>query len=126
MVLVVYSALNLKFQAQNLHNTGLTLVTNYTWSHSLDDFSDTFSDGLQGLSDGIGEFGYLDILHPKLDWGNSDYDVRNRIVVSPIWQTPWFKSGHGVETQVLGGWTIAEHLHRTLRSSIFRLRLHVR
>ena len=103
-----YSALNLKFQAQNLHNTGLTLVTNYTWSHSLDDLSDTFSDGLQGLSDGIGEFGYLDILHPKLDWGSSDYDVRNRIVVSPIWQTPWFKSGRGVETQVLGGWTVAD------------------
>lgn len=103
-----YSALNVKFQTQNLHNTGLTLAANYTWAHSLDDLSNTFSDSLQGASTGIGSLGYSNFLDPKLDWGSSDYDIRHRFVISPIWQTPWFKSGRGVETQALGGWTIAD------------------
>jgi hypothetical protein len=102
-----YDALNVKFQAQDLHNTGLTLVTNYTWSHSLDDLSSTFSDTLQGGSNGIGSTGYTDPFNPKVDWGNSDFDVRHRIVISPIWATPWFKGGKGWEGEALGGWTIA-------------------
>jgi hypothetical protein len=102
-----YDALNVKLQTQDLHNTGLTLVTNYTWSHSLDDLSSTFSDTLQGGSNGIGSLGYTDPFNPMLDWGNSDFDVRHRIVVSPIWATPWFKAGKGWEGEALGGWTIA-------------------
>ncbi|MFZ0686850.1 MAG: TonB-dependent receptor [Terriglobales bacterium] len=101
-----YNAMNVKFQTQNLHNTGLSLVANYTWSHSLDDESSTFSDSLQGGSGYIGSLGYTDPFNPKLDWGPSDYDVRNRFVVSPIWETPWFKSGKGIENQVLGGWSL--------------------
>jgi len=97
-----YDALNVKFQTQNLYHTGLTLVTNYTFAHSLDDLSTTFSDDLTQ-----GSFGYTSYLNPKLDWGNSDFDVRHRIVISPIWETPWFKNGSGWERQALGGWTIA-------------------
>ena len=100
-----YHALNLKFQTQNLHNTGLSLVANYTWAHSLDDISSTFSDSLQGGSEYIGSLGYTDPFNPKLDWGNSDYDIRHRIVVSPIWETPWFKSGKGMG-EALGGWSV--------------------
>jgi hypothetical protein len=102
-----YNALNLKLQAQDVHHTGLTLVANYTWAHSLDDLSSTFSDNLQGASDGIGNLGYTNFLNPKLDWGSSDFDIRHRIAISPIWSTPWFKSGRGWETQALGGYTIA-------------------
>jgi carboxypeptidase family protein len=97
-----YDALNIRFQTQDLHHTGLSLVTNYTWAHSTDDLSTTFSNDLTQ-----GSLGYTDFADPKLDWGNSDFDVRHRIVISPIWETPWFKSGKGVETQALGGWTIA-------------------
>jgi hypothetical protein len=103
-----YEALNVKFQTQNLRNTGLSLVANYTWAHSLDDISSTFSDSIQGGSGtGFGSLGYTSIVDPKLDWGNSDYDVRNRFVVSPIWTTPWFNSGKGLRTQALGGWSLA-------------------
>ncbi|MGB9199543.1 MAG: TonB-dependent receptor, partial [Terriglobales bacterium] len=101
-----YNAMNLKFQTQNLHNTGLSVVANYTWSHSLDDSSSTFSDSLQGGSGYIGSLGYTDPFDPKLDWGNSDYDVRHRLVVSPIWETPWFKSGHSFESEAFGGWSL--------------------
>jgi hypothetical protein len=101
-----YNSLNLKIQTQNLHNTGLSLVGNYTWAHSLDDLSSTFSDNLQGGSGAIGSLGYTNALDPRLDWGNSDFDVRNRVVISPIWETPWFKSGNGFARETLGGWSI--------------------
>ena len=32
-------------------------------------------------------------------------DVTNRLVLSPIWQTPWFKQGHGLLAEAAGGWT---------------------
>jgi hypothetical protein len=97
-----YNAMNVKLQTQDLHHTGLTLIANYTWSHSLDDLSDTFSGSL--TSDSLG---YLDPHHPQLDYGSSDFDVRQRLVLSPIWQTPWFKSGRGFLAQALGGWNIS-------------------
>jgi hypothetical protein len=97
-----YNALNVKFQTQDFRHTGLTVVANYTWAHALDDLSDTFSG-----SEIQGSLGYTDPLHPQLDYGNSDYDVRHRFVLSPIWNTPWFKSGRGFKSQVLGGWTIS-------------------
>jgi Carboxypeptidase regulatory-like domain len=101
-----YNSFNFKFQTQNLHHTGLSLVANYTWSHSLDDISSTFSDSLQGGSgNGYGTLGYTLLTDPKLDWGNSDFDVRNRLIVSPIWETPWFKSGKGLG-EALGGWSL--------------------
>jgi hypothetical protein len=101
-----YNSLNLKFQTQNLHDTGLSMVANFTWSHSLDDLSSTFSADSQGGSGYIGNLGYLDPLDPKLDWGSSDFDISKRIVIAPIWELPWFKSGRGVTTEALGGWSL--------------------
>jgi hypothetical protein len=102
-----YNALNARLQTQNLHDTGLSLVANYTWAHSLDDLSSTFSDNLQGGSGAIGSLGYTSALDPKLDWGSSDFDIRNRVAVSPVWESPWFKSGKGFKTEALGGWTVS-------------------
>lgn len=100
-----YNSLNVKYQAQNLHKTGLDFVANYTWSHSLDDLSSTFADSSQGGSGYIGNLGYLDPTHPMIDWGSSDFDITHRIVLSPIWQTPWFKHGHSLLTELAGNWT---------------------
>ena len=102
-----YEALNVKFQTQDFHNTGLGVVANYTWSHSLDDISSTFSDSLQGGSGDIGSLGYTDVTNPGLDWGSSDFDVRNRFVLSPIWQTPWYKNESGLTGRVAGGWSLS-------------------
>ncbi|WP_158819735.1 TonB-dependent receptor [Granulicella sp. S156] len=102
-----YDALNVKFQTQNFHNTGLSLIANYTWSHSLDDLSSTFSDSSQGGSGYIGNLGYLDPTHPMLDWGPSDYDVPNRITLAPIWETPWLKGRRSVLGEIVGGWTVS-------------------
>ena len=101
-----YSALNIRLQTQNLHNSGLSLTANYTWAHSTDDLSSTFSDSTQGASAGIGNLGYLDPRHPRLDWGSSDFDIRHRLTVSPIYEIPFFKNGKGFTRQALGGWTL--------------------
>jgi hypothetical protein len=97
-----YNALNVALKMQNLHHTGLSLITNYTYSHSLDNLSTTFSDDLTQ-----GSLGYTNITDPKLDYGNSDFDIRHRIVISPIWQVPYFKDAAGWQGEVLGGWTVS-------------------
>jgi hypothetical protein len=102
-----YAAGNVKLQTQNLHNSGVTLVANYTYSKSLDDISSTFSDSLQGGSGDIGSLGYTNLENPGLDWGPSDYDIRHRLTVSPIWATPWFKNGNGLASHALGGYTLS-------------------
>jgi hypothetical protein len=102
-----YDALNIKLQSENLHNTGLTLIANYTLAHSLDDLSSTFSDSAEGGSGYIGNLGYMDATDPMRDWGNSDYDIRNRFVFSPIWNTPWFKNSHSMMSEAAGGWSVS-------------------
>jgi hypothetical protein len=102
-----YDSVNVKLQTQNVRNTGISLIANYTYSHSLDDISSTFSDSLQGGSGDIGSLGYTDLLNPGLDWGSSDYDVRNRLALSPIWEEPWFKSGHSLLGEAAGGWSLS-------------------
>ena len=37
-----YNALNVRFQSQEIMQTGLSVLTNYTWAHSLDNLSSTF------------------------------------------------------------------------------------
>jgi hypothetical protein len=102
-----YNGLNIRFQTNNWGNTGLSLVSNYTWSHSLDNLSSTFSES-SGGSNGIGNLGYLNAAFPSLDYGSSDFDVRNRYVLSLIWDEPFFKgSSRGWVNQVAGGWSIA-------------------
>lgn len=99
-----YNSMNVRLQSQNFRHSGLMLVANYTYSHSLDDLSSTFSESASS-SNGVGNLGYLDPRNPRLDYGSSDYDIRHRLVFSAIYQEPFFKSGRGWERQVLGGWS---------------------
>jgi hypothetical protein len=101
-----YNALNLRYQTRDIARTGVSLVANYTWAHELDNISSTFSESSSG-SNGVGNLGYLDPRNPALDYASGDSDIRHRIVVSPVWETPWFKSGKGFERQALGGYTIS-------------------
>jgi hypothetical protein len=102
-----YDGLNVRVQMEDIHLTGLSLTGNYTWSHALDELSSTFGDSLQGGSGYIGSLGYTSLADPHLDWGSADYDIRQRLTVAPIWQTPWFKQGTGIERQALGGWALS-------------------
>lgn len=100
-----YNGLNLKFQTQDLWKTGFSIVTNYTWSHALDNSSSTFSES-SSSSNGVGNLGYLDPRNPALDYGNADFDIRHRLVFSGVWTEPFFKGSRGFLSQVAGGWTV--------------------
>jgi hypothetical protein len=98
-----YHALNVRVQSSNLMNSGLSFVSNYTWSHSIDNTSSTFSE--------FGNDFNLGLLNPWLpaeDKGDSNFDIRHRWVMSGTWDTPWFKSSDNwFAKNVVGGWTIA-------------------
>lgn len=99
-----YNGLTVKLSSSNLWNKGLMLNANYTWSHSMDNLSSTFSDGYWGNY----WLGYTDYFNPTLDYGNSDYNVAQRFVVSAVWDLPWMKnSSNAFVRTVLGGWSMA-------------------
>lgn len=76
---------------------------NYTYSHSIDTLSSTFSDEVQ--NNGLG---YLDPFVPGLDRGSSDYDARHRVSLNAVVPLPFFKnSSNGFLKQALGGFQFA-------------------
>ena len=97
-----YNALNTRFQSSNLFHQGLDLTVNYTWSHSLDNLSSTFSETPQTEN-----LGLLDPFQPSLDYGNADFDARHRVAISAVWSLPYAKGQHGVAKQILDGWQFA-------------------
>jgi outer membrane receptor protein involved in Fe transport len=101
-----YNALNVKLETHEVGRTGVTFQGNYTYAHSLDNLSSTFSENSTG-SNGIGNLGYTNPADVWLDYGNSDFDIRHRLAFSAIWQEPFFKSGKGFLRQAAGGWSIS-------------------
>ncbi|HLY15849.1 MAG TPA: carboxypeptidase regulatory-like domain-containing protein [Bryobacteraceae bacterium] len=104
----MYNGLTLRSVINNIANSGLQLNFNYTWSHSTDNLSSSFSD-TNGLAASGGDYilGLLNPFEPNIGKGNSDFDTRQRVVVSAVWTEPAFKHGHGLATQLLGGWSLS-------------------
>ncbi|HVM93723.1 MAG TPA: TonB-dependent receptor [Terriglobales bacterium] len=98
-----YNAMIADVRSSNLFNKGLTLNANWTWAHSMDNLSSTFSDGV--ASDY--QLGYTDPFNPMRDRGPSDFDIRHRIAISAVWDIPFAKDTHGIAKQALDGWQLA-------------------
>ncbi|MGB7169649.1 MAG: carboxypeptidase regulatory-like domain-containing protein [Acidobacteriaceae bacterium] len=98
-----YNGLNFKLVDNNYTRYGLQMTANYTLAHALDDLSTTFSESNNSFN-----LGYTNPFDPGLDRGNSDYDVRNRVVVSGIYQPNYleFRSNPIAHT-LLGGMEFA-------------------
>jgi hypothetical protein len=100
-----YNGMTVQYKTDNLWNKGVNLNANYTWSHALDNLSSTFTDSELGSSSGTYYLGYLDAFNPKLNFGNSDYDIRHRFILAGTWEIPWMKgSNNAIARNVLGGW----------------------
>ena len=82
---------------------GLAFVAGYTWGKSLDSAS-----GLDGTDQPQNNYDM------RAEYGLSDFDVRQRLTFSEVWQLPlgargrWVKSGPAAD--VLGGWQLANIL----------------
>ncbi len=88
-----YNAVQAKLQGQI---GGLTLVGSYTWSHSLDNSSDSISPGAGDSAFPRNSFN----LGPE--YGNSDFDVRHRGTVAATYRLPIGIGGMRLNRGVIG------------------------
>src|ERR1700691_3682657 len=99
-----YNAMNVRYDIQNIKNSGLTLRLNYTWSHALTDLSSTFS--ADETPNGF-NLGYTDLVNPMVDYGNAYFDNRERIAISAIYAVPFGRNSKGFARALFGGWELA-------------------
>jgi hypothetical protein len=87
----------LAVQVDHRYQNGLSLLTNFTWSHALDEnpYESTV----------VPSYNLSDPTNPHSDYGNSNTDVRLRYVGAVVYQPQ--THFHGFEQQLLGGWRIA-------------------
>jgi hypothetical protein len=98
MVSNVNSSYNaLVLQANRRMSHGLQFMTSYTWSHALD-----FN---QNSTTGTFTDNFFDPANPRLDYGNSNFDVRQRFVASTIYQ-PTYKL-QGVLGRILNDYSFS-------------------
>ena len=101
-ILDVQSSVNssynaLAVQINHPFDHGFSLMSNYTWSHSLDDnpYQSTV----------VPTFNVLDPTNLKAEHANGSLDIRQRFVFAAVYQPQ--THFHGLEDKVLGGWRIA-------------------
>jgi hypothetical protein len=99
-----YNSLQVRLEKNFSH--GLQFEASYTYAHALDDAS---SAALGSLNNGD----FRNELYPFEEYGNADFDVRHRFVISYIYQLP-FGNGKqfagnatGLMNQVIGNWQVA-------------------
>lgn len=88
-----YNGLQATLNARNFH--GLSMVVGYTYAHALDDVSANWD---FGYGAGLPQNAH----NPGTEYGNSDFDIRQRFTVSLTYAIPGRK-GYG---QALEGWEI--------------------
>jgi hypothetical protein len=94
----------LQTQVSRRFSKGWAMTGNYTWAHSLDTRS-TWHSGATTTS--LAQEGYsTDVTNQRLDYGRSIFDARHRLVVSYIWELPFFKDRNGLVNAILGGWQV--------------------
>lgn len=99
-----YQGLNAFVRGGNLFHRGITLSTNYTYAHSIDNTSSTFTDGASNAD--VGGVAYFDPYNHGLDRGNSDFDVKHRISIATLWAIPYASHTTGFTRAALDGWEI--------------------
>ncbi len=92
---------SLTFRADIRGSHGFNGRINYTWSHAIDDLSDTFSSG------SVANLGWLDAFNPGLDKGNAYFDIRHRMAVSGTYDFNLGKKMTGPAKYLTNGWTLA-------------------
>jgi hypothetical protein len=97
-----YNSLQTKLEKRLSH--GLSLLTTYTWSHSMDDAPTPL-----GSSNDSG-YRSLNIIGIGADYGNSGFDVRQRFTLNGNYALPFGRGREhlnqgGVLDYVVGGWS---------------------
>jgi hypothetical protein len=98
-----YHGLTGELRSADLFHAGLTVRADYTWSHSIDNTSSTFTDGASNDDN----LGYLDPFNHALDRGSSDFDQRHRVATAIVWAIPYAKHLTGATKMILDNWTLS-------------------
>ncbi len=99
-----YNSLQARLEKRFTH--GLQFEASYTFSHTLDDASSA-SLGSQAQ----GDFRFQN--DPLLEYGNADFDVRHRFVLSSEYELPFGRdkliggNASGLLNQIIGNWQVA-------------------
>ena len=97
---------SLQARLQKRLSRGLQFEASYTYSHALDNAS----------SANLGSFAtgdFRDQRFPQLEYGNADFDIRHRFVLSYFYELPFGKgktfagNAGGLVNQIIGGWQVA-------------------
>jgi Carboxypeptidase regulatory-like domain/TonB dependent receptor len=95
----------LQVRAEKRFSKGLSFLAAYTWSHSLDEASNA-NLGAQNND------GYRWAAHPEWEHGNSDFDIRQRLVLSYLYELPFGQgkrfgsNATGAAERIIGGWQV--------------------
>jgi hypothetical protein len=79
---------------------GLQFQASYTWSKSIDNASDFFP-AIQANDNSYAQ----DTSDLAAERAVSNFDIRHRIIVTGVWQVPFFRGRKGVSGKVLDGWS---------------------
>jgi hypothetical protein len=98
-----YEGVTAEIRSANLFQTGLTIRGDYTFSHSIDNTSSTFTDGASNNDN----LGYFDPFNKALDRGSSDFDQKHRVIAAVVWALPYGKNLSGAGKMLVDNWTVA-------------------
>ncbi len=89
----------LEVEAIRRFKNGLTFDANYTWAHSIDDVSDALGVLINDSAN------LIDPTEPlSFQRANSQFDIRNRVVVSYDYEIPYTNRFAGIKRYLLDGW----------------------
>ena len=93
-----YNALQVVLKSKQYH--GLTMQFGYTWSHAIDEASETM--------DFYGTSGFVpkDSLNPRLNYADSEFDVPQAISVSYVYALPKF-TDRAAMGQLINNWQLS-------------------
>jgi Carboxypeptidase regulatory-like domain/TonB dependent receptor len=98
-----FNSLQVKLQQQ--YHAGLSMIVAYTWSKSLDD-----TPGYASTSNSSAELPQ-NSYNLRGEYGVSDFNVSQRLVISPVWDIPLGPGhaliNHGVASKLVEGWQLS-------------------
>ena len=91
---------SLQAEVKKAFSHGLQFQASYTWSKSIDDASD-FNPTIQANDNSFAQ----SAADPGAERAVSNFDITHRVLVTGIWQVPFFRGLHGAGKKILDGWS---------------------
>jgi hypothetical protein len=91
-----YNALYVTFRARDYH--GLTATSNFTWGRAL---------GTGAVTQASSAYTQQDAFNINANYGPNSFDIKFIYNMALSWESPWYKTQHGLLGHILGGWVLS-------------------